>query len=599
MAVDALELRPRGAIALFDAALRLCSTSSGVWALTLPTGAGLVAAVYVLAEAIRRHEALLGPVAFLTLAWLARAVAQGAACHYVDQQVVGASPASLRESARAALGRAPSLVVTAAFNLLLNGALLIFTLGLGFLFIGANAAAYASTMRGQGSIFAVYGTASKLLGPTRNIAPWVRLCGASQLLLAVNLQGATMGALALCNELFGFEVSFANRFTSIDNPTWLVTVAALTFALFEPLRAATAALMLIDGRVRQEGLDLVAQLEQLPSRRKVKTLGAVAGLLLALWAPRALAATELLQRTRDVISECQMQVDPAPLEGELADADVSALTRLVSRVEHRVWDDDDCESAEHELREGLRLYDGLRAAAPAEGAKERIDSILSRPEFQSTPDRPPTAGEPDDEEPGWFMKLLRDLIEWLLKRDARERRAENPVLPSGGDMAIANVVMIAALVLVAGVLIFILLRALQKDRRPDAELDESGGLTQAGLERDAMSALAKPPETWAGLADTLAAQGQYREAIRHLYLALLSRLHRDGAIDYDPTLSNWEYLLAFRGSSSIKSAFRELTRRFDFAWYGNLAVDALAYGVFRRLAEPVLATRPPEVSAHA
>ena len=51
MAVDALELRPRNAVALFDAAVRLCATTTGVWALTLPTGALLVATLFTLVEA--------------------------------------------------------------------------------------------------------------------------------------------------------------------------------------------------------------------------------------------------------------------------------------------------------------------------------------------------------------------------------------------------------------------------------------------------------------------------------------------------------------------------------------------------------------------
>ncbi len=72
-------------------------------------------------------------------------------------------------------------------------------------------------------------------------------------------------------------------------------------------------------------------------------------------------------------------------------------------------------------------------------------------------------------------------------------------------------------------------------------------ILETKLSSDPMSALSKRPETWAGLADELAAKGEFREAIRHLYLALLSRLHRDGVIDYDPTKSNWDYLLAFKG----------------------------------------------------
>jgi hypothetical protein len=103
-----------------------------------------------------------------------------------------------------------------------------------------------------------------------------------------------------------------------------------------------------------------------------------------------------------------------------------------------------------------------------------------------------------------------------------------------------------------------------------------------------MSALARPPEGWAHLADEFAAKGQYRDAVRSLYLALLSRLHREGAILYDSTLSNWDYLRQFKGRREWLPPFRELTRRFDFAWYGNLPVGADGYRDFRALTSPLL-----------
>ena len=120
MAVDALELRPRNAVALFDAALRLCATTTGVWALTLPTGALIVATLFTLVEASRRNEPLLLPVALWTLAWVLRALSQGAACHYVEQQVLGASAPSVRGSVLAALKRAPALVIASAVMAVIN-----------------------------------------------------------------------------------------------------------------------------------------------------------------------------------------------------------------------------------------------------------------------------------------------------------------------------------------------------------------------------------------------------------------------------------------------------------------------------------------------
>ncbi len=590
MAVDALELRPRNAVALFDAAVRLCATTTGVWAITLPTGALLVATAFSLVEATTRHEPLFFPVAAWTFAWILRAVSQGAACHYVDQQVVGTTAPSIRASLLAAIKRAPALIVASTVMAVINVALWVFTLGIGFLFVGAHAAGYATTMRGQGSVLGIYGTCSKLLGPTRHIAPWVRVCGASQLILALNVHLMTQMVLSLGRGLFGFDVTFVERFTSLDNPTWLATVAAVTFALFEPVRAATSTLMLIDGRVRQEGLDLIAQVEQLPRRKKPKGVALAIALTLCFALP-ARAESALVERAAKLTDECAMRVDLAPLERQgIPDDEQSSLTRLIARVERRVFEDDDCDAAEADLREGLRLYAELQAQPAPLDAQDTARKILSRREFQTSNDPERAAEEePPPDEPGWLAKLFKALWEWLNKQRDEDREAPPEVEVSASPaMAGANAVMIGAIVLVAAVLLFILIRSFKRKQPGQTELDETGGLTQQPLDHDTMSALSKPPETWAGLADELAAKGEYREAIRHLYLALLSRLHRDGVIDYDPTLSNWEYLFAFKGASSLKAGFKDLTRRFDFAWYGNLGVDSLAYAMFRKVAEPLL-----------
>ncbi len=587
MAVDALELRPRNAVALFDAAVRLSVTSAGLWTLTLPSGALLVASLFTLAEAMRRGTSLLMPVAVWTLAWVLRALSQGAACHYAQQQVLGTTPPSLRASVKAALQRAPSLITASAWLFILNTALWSLTFGVGFLFVGAQAAAYAVVMRGQGSVLGLYGTSAKLLGPTRFIAPFVRLCGLSQLLLALNLHLMTMLVLSLGRGLFGFDVTFVERFASLDNTTWLATIAAVTFSLFEPVRAATATLLLIDGRVRQEGLDLIAQVEQLPQRARTRGV-ALTLTLLVLTASPAFAQSGLVRRAERIADDCDMRVDLTPLQRGWVDEDQSSLSRMLGRIERRIDEEDDCVGAEADLRESLRLYGELQDAAPAIDAQDAAKKILERPEFQSAApvEVEEKTDEPDEE--SWLSRLLRQFFEWLSKK---EKPKSAPVNAPSVDVGGANVVMLGALLLVCGVLAFILVRSIKLKPKAGQAVDETHGLTQHPLEHDAMSALSKPSETWAGIADELAAKGEYREAIRHLYLALLSRLHRDGVIDYDPTFSNWEYLFAFKGSSTLKSAFRELTRRFDFAWYGNLGVDALAWAMFRKVAEPMLS--PP------
>jgi len=107
------------------------------------------------------------------------------------------------------------------------------------------------------------------------------------------------------------------------------------------------------------------------------------------------------------------------------------------------------------------------------------------------------------------------------------------------------------------------------------------------------NALSRPPEGWAALADELAARGQYREAVRGLYLAALSRLHREGALDYDASLSNWDHVRRFKGPQAWKPPFREITLRFDFIFYGNVGGTAEGYRDFRALSRPLLDPAAP------
>jgi hypothetical protein len=631
MAVPALELKPRQTVALFDAALRLCARSTGVWSLTLPAGACVIAAVFHLVDSISRHRAPLEPVALFTAAWIFRAISMGAACHFLEGQVLGTTEPNTWTSFVAALKRAPSLIITAAFTAMFNGLIWCLTLGVGFLFLGAQNVAYAVAMRGQGHPLAVYATASKLLGPARHTAAWVRLCFLSQLLVLLNLHLVTASVLYLGKSLLALDLTFVERFTSLDNATWVAALVATTFALFEPLRAATSTLLLIDGRVRQEGLDLLATLEQLPRRRKPRApIAAAVGLLFALlpFAARAqddwsgvytpghteepsANAQNLKDRLQDIVDECDLsnQISPDQLDaaGGLSAEHQSSLSRFVARIERRAWDDEDCEGAAADLRRGLALITQTQQLAQdsAPSTRDEAKAILARPEFAVVDPAEKKAKQlEDDQAPGWFSKAWNafwDAIwRWLkgLKGDPDSQADLDGPNLSGGGMGFANVVVVVAIIGVVGFLLWLLIRSRDTQRAADAGADISS-LTETPLSSDPMSALARAPESWAGLADQLAREGKYREAIRHLYLALLSRLHRDGAIDYDPAKSNWDYFRGFKGRAGVLGPFRELTRRFDFAWYGNLEVGQASWNTFRGTCEPILAADPQGMASGA
>lgn len=77
------------------------------------------------------------------------------------------------------------------------------------------------------------------------------------------------------------------------------------------------------------------------------------------------------------------------------------------------------------------------------------------------------------------------------------------------------------------------------------------------------------PVEMAAEAKQRAATGDHRGAIRALYLALLGRLHQQGAISYDRHRTNREYLRSMRAGPERKSAFATLVDAFDRKWYGK------------------------------
>ena len=618
MAVSALELRPRGAVAILDAGLRVCVRSSGVWALTLPGGALVTAALLHLTDAITHNRSLALPALGFTLAWLARGLFQGAACHHVQELVLGqgAGEPTAWASMRAALARTPSLLCAVAYLFTFNMLSLGVTLGFAFFFLSAHLVGYAATVQGRGSPLGLYGLCSRMLGPARGGATGVRILLLVQFLAFINLHIAANALLYVGRKLIGIDLTFAERFASLDNTAWVVFLAATTFTLFEPLRAATATLLLVDGRVRQEGLDLMAAVQQLPTRSTGARTGArsAALVLLAFLGTSLLATPARAQAPVKPLSRADTERSFQELAGycdlkapatkswrqtldSLSPTEALKFQRLVRDVEKDVLEHEDC-GALNRLEQGITLAaqtaEQEKQQADARAAQARARDILARAEFQVPEPEAPQEDAPEEAPPSglWqrFLKWLLDVLEKLF-RDA-EQPSQVRDFSSGGGQAVANAVVVVVIAAALVVLVLVLLRALGKAKAGEDSRLEVSTQDASTLAADPMNALARPPEGWAQLADELAARGEYREAVRSLYLALLSRLHREGVIHYDTTLSNWDYLRQFRSRREWVPSFRELTLRFDFAWYGNLPVGADGYRDFRALCAPMLTPTP-------
>ncbi|RYX82516.1 DUF4129 domain-containing protein [bacterium] len=142
----------------------------------------------------------------------------------------------------------------------------------------------------------------------------------------------------------------------------------------------------------------------------------------------------------------------------------------------------------------------------------------------------------------------------------------------------------AVMIGLLGVLLFLAARALSggsftlwgigKRRKKSAEemRDEDAELFQLA------------PEELRDRADMFAAQGNFREALRHRFISLLVLLDARGTWRYDIRRTNWEHIAALRKDESkrpLVAPLSELTRAFDRVRYGDAPCDEEGWNSFQ------------------
>jgi hypothetical protein len=190
--------------------------------------------------------------------------------------------------------------------------------------------------------------------------------------------------------------------------------------------------------------------------------------------------------------------------------------------------------------------------------KATLDNILSQPEFQYV-----------SEEPNFFQRLWQDI------RQAIEDFFLQ-LFPEGSAtrLPLSNLLVVLAAVLVAGVLAYAL-RGLIGDLTADAAMsaeDELGGeplTAELALQR----------------AQELSTGGDYRTAVRYLYLSSLLLLEERGLLRYDRSLTNREYLRTVAHRPELAATLREVIDVFDRVWYGFQTLSASEYDAYAQRVE--------------
>ncbi len=81
-------------------------------------------------------------------------------------------------------------------------------------------------------------------------------------------------------------------------------------------------------------------------------------------------------------------------------------------------------------------------------------------------------------------------------------------------------------------------------------------------------------------AQEVSASGDYRSAVRYLYLSSLLLLEERGLLNYDRTRTNREYLRSVSHKPELASILRDVVDVFDRVWYGFQALDDASYAEY-------------------
>lgn len=170
-----------------------------------------------------------------------------------------------------------------------------------------------------------------------------------------------------------------------------------------------------------------------------------------------------------------------------------------------------------------------------------LQEILARPEFNYTPPEPTPWQQWWDE----FWQRLREFFSGLLP----EMSGETSIL-LGDVFSVVGAIILA-------VVLFYAFRGLLADFTAQANLvaqEEMGESLTADL------ALQRAQEFSTG--------GDYRTAVRYLYLSSLLILEEHGLLRYHRYLTNREYLRTIAHKPELAAVLRDVIEVFDRVWYG-------------------------------
>ena len=433
----------------------------------------------------------------------------------------------------------------------------------------------------------------------------------------VNLLLLVEVGLWVLDGLAGLDAAFVGLQLSIANPVYDLALVLFAWLLLAPFFEASNFLLHVDARSRHEGLDLQVRVQRVFPTAERRRVGALAVLVGLLW----LAAPARADTTYDAVHAARQDVQTVRRKAEAAGSRTAApagrtalrsdgrppgasgrprTVRLVSQSDRRlrrpdrrttpsacwtIWT-----SVSPSWRKRCRTATGLDQTTPSDDFKKLLQQSGGR--------RPAVQPEDDtDQKKADDEKDKKDDDKKDDKKDEPDDQHGHPALmgpgavPGCGQVGLMLAAGLALAVLLVGAVMFIAARkkgpaAARKPMVPAKSVQQT-------TERHEPLPIERPAAEWQREADELARKEEYLQAVRTLYLAVLSLLHRRQLLRFEPTRTNGEYVqqvrLAPQAPPALHAVFGEFTRLFERKWYGDRACEAAEFRAARKLAEEIQA----------
>jgi hypothetical protein len=433
------------------------------------------------------------------------------------------------------------------------------------------------------------------------------------LLALLNLHLFIQAGVWVAGNLGGLDTALLGVLLELDNPVYVLALMLLCWLLLTPYAEAANYLLHIDARARFEGLDLWYRVQRLfpiphKSRAGAVLLAVGVGLLLATPARANPDRLTVVRGARAQIQKIIKEVEeakPYPGSGRWLprlrevgeDLERAAgpnpkrspwFAQALAGFEHRGQ-----QGALHvleELDDRLALLEETLTPqgqeSPARSLSNKEIKGLVKEESSSGRNE---VGERPAPRPQQDPELKRPVKDDPKSDKAVRVRGRGPGMAApqlGGGFSAAGWALLAGLLLAVLVVAGVLLWRNRSRRQPVKAPSRRSVAEAPSLE----FALSLPQQSVAALwrqAEDLARQGDYREAVRILYLAVLVLLHRANRIRYEKMRTNGEYAQQLRSEAALYGPFQRLTTLFEVKWYGERACRPEDFEACRGLADHV------------